>query len=140
MISKSKKEILFKAAKQVLDNSYSPYSKVKVASAIIDNENRIFSGVNVENASFGLTICAERSAIVSAITNGAKDIRAVLIISTLGAIPPCGACRQVIAEFAEPSTPIYLADRDGIRTEITIGELLPHAFKFGCNMENGEVK
>ncbi len=133
MISKSKKEILFKAAKQVLDNAYSPYSKVNVASAIIDNEDRIFSGVNVENTSFGLTICAERSAIVSAISNGAKGIRAVLIISTLGAIPPCGACRQVIAEFAEPSTPIYLADSEGIRTEITIGELLPHAFKLDCD-------
>ncbi|HHS49987.1 MAG TPA: cytidine deaminase [candidate division Zixibacteria bacterium] len=123
------KSKLLEAAAQALENAYSPYSGISVAAAVMDDRGRIFSGVNVENASLGLTICAERNAIARAVADGAKSIEAVLIISSIGAIPPCGACRQVIAEFAMPETPILLAFEGKIIEERTLGELLPDAFK-----------
>lgn len=139
MKSDETKSALLDAALQVLDRAYSPYSNVKVAAAVIDAEGRIFTGVNVENASLGLTICAERNAIGTAIGKGAKSIEAVLIVSSLGVIPPCGACRQVIAEFSQPTTPVYFADENGIEIETTIGELLPLTFKLEDN-ESGDSK
>ncbi|HDR91191.1 MAG TPA: cytidine deaminase [candidate division Zixibacteria bacterium] len=137
MLSSDQKRELFEKAKSVLENSYAPYSGVHVASAVRDDRGRIFTGVNVENASFGLTICAERTAVTGAVAQGAKGIEAVLIMSSIGAIPPCGACRQFIAEFAEESTPVLLATQDGIESETTMGELFPMAFglrqsKKGC--------
>lgn len=137
MTSSDVKTLLFESAKLALENAYAPYSGVMVASAVLDGEGRIYAGVNVENVSFGLTICAERNAIAKAIAEGAKKISAVLIMSSIGAIPPCGACRQVIAEFADESAEVFLANRDGIKVETTIGELLPRAFgmdwpKKGC--------
>jgi len=128
MIDESEKSRLFDAAISVLNNAYSPYSGVKVAAAILDEGGRIYTGVNVENASFGLTVCAERNAIFKAVGEGAKAVEALLITSSLGAIPPCGACRQVLAEFAKPETPVFLANSDGIQTVTSIGELLPRAF------------
>ena len=128
MIGESDKFRLFDAAVKVIKNAYSPYSKVKVAAAILDERGSIYTGVNVENASFGLTVCAERNAIFKAVGEGAKSVEAILITSTIGAIPPCGACRQVLAEFAKPETPIFLANADNIKASTTLGELLPRAF------------
>jgi len=127
-ITLNRKKKMYSKARSVLENAYSPYSKVKVAAAVIDERGRIFTGVNVENASLGLTICAERNAIANAIANKAKNIKGVLIISNVGLLSPCGACRQVIAELAFSNTPIFLADFDGIKKELTIGELLPDNF------------
>lgn len=131
MLSAEEKTELFQRAKGVIENSYAPYSGVHVSSAVRDDQGRIFTGVNVENASFGLTICAERTAVTGAVAQGAKKIEAVLIMSSIGAIPPCGACRQFIAEFAEESTPVFLATLDDIETETTMGELFPMAFGLG---------
>ncbi len=137
MTSSEVKNRLYEMAKSALEKAYAPYSGVMVASAVLDSEGHIYAGVNVENVSFGLTMCAERNAIANAIAGGAKKIEAVLIMSSIGAIPPCGACRQVIAEFADEKAEIFLATRDGIEVETTIGELLPRAFgmewpKKGC--------
>lgn len=129
MIASESQKLLFEAARKILDNAYSPYSNIKVAASLIDDRGRIFTGVNVENASYGLTICAERNAIAAAVSAGMKSITALLITSSIGQIPPCGACRQVIAEFSSPSTQIFLADGEKIVEETTIGELFPMAFE-----------
>ena len=102
---------MIEAARKVLNNAYSPYSSFKVACAIIAENGNIYSGVNVENASYGLTACAETSAIAQMITQGAKSIQAVVLMNGEGTLcPPCGGCRQRIIEFCDPSTHIYLCD------------------------------
>jgi len=90
---------LLKKAKEVLKNSYSPYSKFKVSSSLITEEGKIFTGVNVENASYGLTICAERVAIFKAVSQGYKNIKAILVYADKNPCYPCGACLQVMSEF-----------------------------------------
>lgn len=125
---KLKKE-LFSEAVKVQKNSYSPYSQYKVASSILFDNKKIIAGVNVENASYGATNCAERSAIFSAISAGYKKINAVLVLTNEDQPwAPCGLCRQVIAEFATPETPIYLANQKGIQIEITFKDIFPHSF------------
>jgi cytidine deaminase len=103
---------------------------MKVAAAVTDEDGRIFTGVNVENASYGLTICAERVAIFNAIAGGATRLRALALVSGNPApLMPCGACRQVMAEFFDASAPVYSGT--GTSTEYkesTIGKLLPDAF------------
>lgn len=108
LIIESSPLALIRAAREALRYSYSPYSLFPVAAALEDEQGRIFCGVNIENASFGLTICAERAAVFAAISAGAKSIRAIAIsASKARPICPCGACRQVLSEFGEPSTPIF---------------------------------
>lgn len=122
-------DALFQAALQVRNNSHSPYSNYKVASSILTSNQKIFAGVNVENASYGATICAERSAIFSAVSAGEKKIEAILILTDeANPWPPCGMCRQVIAEFASPHTKVYLANLKGVQRELTFGELFPLGF------------
>ena len=114
-------------------NSYSPYSKFSVGAAVIDDAGRTFSGCNVENASYGMTQCAERTAIGAAISNGSKAGRlATLVIYTPGqtAHPPCGACRQVMHEMmAEDSRVISCCDTDEFKVWAR-HEHLPDAFEF----------
>ncbi|MGN0023210.1 MAG: cytidine deaminase [Elusimicrobiaceae bacterium] len=106
-------ELLANAAK-AMRNSYSPYSKFKVGAALLTKSGKIYKGTNIENASYGLTICAERSAIFSAVTAGEREFEALAIVFSqkdLGPLStPCGACRQVMAEFSSPDMPIYTAD------------------------------
>ena len=98
----------------LLKRAYVPYSKFPVAALLIDNNGKKHKGVNVENASFGLTLCAERNAITTAVTQGMKKIRLLIVTgNTLEPISPCGACRQVIREFSDKDTVIILANRDG---------------------------
>ncbi|MFK7863100.1 MAG: cytidine deaminase [Pseudohongiellaceae bacterium] len=119
---------LIEKAQQAIANSYSPYSKFPVAAAIMDEAGNIHVGVNVENVSFGLTQCAERSAIGAAISNGAKSIRAVVVYTpTDKPTPPCGVCRQVIREFTADATVLCVCD-SSIKIEATIADLLPHSF------------
>ena len=120
--------------KRTLANAYSPYSKVKVAAAVeylVDGEHQVAYGVNVENVSYGLTVCAERSAISNAIIGGMKHVNAVHVMSNQEQpISPCGACRQVLTEFMHaPSAPVTSVNEsmDKIWSS-TMGELLPNRF------------
>lgn len=116
------------AAREVAKNSYSPYSRFTVACAYVDDEGRIFTGVNVENASYGLAICAERNAICSAVTQGSQTIQTLVIYTpTQTPTPPCGACRQFIHEFSKDAEVISICDSD-LETHTTIAALLPGSF------------
>ena len=124
MSNKIKK--LLNIAKEKALNSYSPYSKFRVGCAILTKSNNIYTGVNVENRSYGATICAERSAISSAISNGEKDflIIAIIGLDTEEILSPCGICRQVISEFGN-DTQIVMANKKMEYKIISIKELLP---------------
>lgn len=116
------------AARAARRRAYAPYSSFRVGAAVLAG-GRTFSGANVENASYGLTICAERSAAVAAASAGARRVDAVAVASgTAEPTPPCGMCLQTLAEFAGPSLPVVLLGARGGRLETTLGELLPRAF------------
>jgi cytidine deaminase len=116
------------AARSAAGRAYAPYSDFRVGAAVLGESGKIHSGCNVENASYGLTSCAERNAIFTAIGAGERAIRAVVIYTPTGkATAPCGACRQVIREFGPDALVISVCDGDG-RIESTIGELLPKSF------------
>lgn len=124
-------EALLNKARQVAQNSYSPYSHFKVGAALKLSNGEVVTGTNVENISFGLTICAERSAMVSAISRFGPDVRieAAAVINLNGeASPPCGACRQALSEFIAPNAPIAFPASDGMRT-MSFSELFPLAFE-----------
>lgn len=124
-------EKLISAAFQALENAHAPYSDYHVGAALLCEDGTVYSGCNVENASYGLTNCAERTAVFSAISNGRKKFKAIAIASSKAPTPfPCGACRQVLAEFCGPEFEVYIAENGGYKT-VTLGELLPHAFDFG---------
>jgi cytidine deaminase len=120
-------EELIAAAISVRAQAYAPYSKFAVGAAVRSMDGRIFTGVNVENVSYGLTICAERTAIVQAVAAGKRQLTR-LVVATDGPQPsaPCGACLQVMAEF--DITNVILCTLDGLRQEFLLSELLPHAF------------
>jgi cytidine deaminase len=118
---------LLQAARAVHTRAHAPYSKFRVGAAVLDERGRVHVGCNVENASYGLTVCAERNAVAAAVAAGAKRIRAVAVCTATGATP-CGACRQVIAELGDAKTPILLARPTGAPRATTLGALLPQAF------------
>ncbi|WP_073507990.1 cytidine deaminase [Streptobacillus notomytis] len=117
-------------ANNLLDKSYSPYSKYKVASIMIDSDGNLHEGVNVENASYGLTVCAERNAIASAVTKGMKKIDLIVITGDVEKpISPCGMCRQVIREFSKKDTLIVLASLRSSKYILwTVEEMIPYSF------------
>lgn len=124
-------EDLLEQARLAAHNSYSPYSKFKVGAALRLSNGEVVTGANVENISFGLTICAERSALVSAVSRFGPETRieAVAVTNLSGtASPPCGACRQVLAEFIVPDAPVVFPAADGLHT-MAFRELLPLAFE-----------
>ncbi|MEJ6952024.1 cytidine deaminase [Natronospora cellulosivora (SeqCode)] len=119
---------LIKEAKKARANAYSPYSKFPVGAALLTKEGKIFSGVNIENASYGLSNCAERTAIFKALSEGYKDFTAIAVIAdTERPVPPCGSCRQVIYEFAENLT-IIMSNLNYQYKKMSIRDLLPGAF------------
>ncbi|MCE3011335.1 MAG: cytidine deaminase [Proteobacteria bacterium] len=125
-------KILHKEAVKVLKNAYSPYSKKRVGSSLITEKGHIFSGCNIENASYGGTVCAERVAIFKAVSETAmKQIRHIVVVTEeKKPWTPCGFCRQVIAEFGHPTkTQIHIANREKIVETFSLGELLPEAFQ-----------
>lgn len=125
-------ETLVDKAKAVRKNAYAPYSKFKVGAAVLADNGEIYTGVNVENASYGLTICAERVAVFKAVSEGAKQIKAVAIVADTDApVPPCGACRQVLLEFAAKECKIVMTNLQGKKMIKTIDELLPYSFTSG---------
>jgi cytidine deaminase len=122
-------EDLIRQAREALRFAYAPYSRFKVAAVVVDDEGNSFQGVNVENASYGLTICAERAAIFSAISQGARRIRAVAIsCEEIEGLAPCGACRQVMLEFCDADAKVFSDTGARGFVEWTVGELSPHAF------------
>ncbi len=126
---KTVKDKLIAAALAARGNSYSPYSGYAVGAAVLTKAGQIYTGVNIENASYSMTICAERSAIGNAVSHGHVDFTA-LAVAVSGDDPaaPCGACRQVMEEFFDAETKIYLVNGRGEGTERTVAQLLPEAF------------
>lgn len=126
------KELLDMAV-QAREGAYAPYSNFHVGAALLCADGEIFTGANVENASYGGAICAERVAITGAVTHGHRDFVAIAIVGApCGQAPtepclPCGFCRQVMGEFCSNDFEIVIADGDGVKV-FTLGELLPHAF------------
>lgn len=124
-------EILFEHCVAVSKNAYSPYSMLKVGSAVITSDGFIFAGCNIENSSYGATICAERVAISKAISEGFYRFRAIGIFSDkYDFIPPCGICRQFIEELS-PRIDVYLFDNKGRFRRYKISKLIPKGFKLG---------
>jgi cytidine deaminase len=119
---------LMRAAVAASEQAYSPYSHIKVGAALLSADGQVFTGCNVENASFGLTICAERAAAVKAISAGARRFTAIAIATSLrDAMMPCGACRQFLLEFGG-DVRVIVQGAAGPRVESTLAELLPDAF------------
>ena len=122
-------EKLFTCAKNVYVNAYAPYSNFNVAVALLGSNNRIYSGVNVENSSYPEGICAEAAAIGKMVTSGCKEICEVLVLADRKTpTTPCGGCRQRLMEFSKNSTPVYLCNLEELLKETSIGDLLPGAF------------
>ena len=120
---------LFQAARAAMSLAHAPYSKFPVGAAIRAEDGRIYAGANIENLSFPQGWCAEPTAISHMIMGGAKKIVEMAVIAEkLPLCPPCGGCRQKIAEFATAKTPIYLCDETGVKKTMTMEELLPHSF------------
>jgi cytidine deaminase len=126
MITHEQRAALIKAAIEVRERAYAPYSNYQVGAALLMADGTMVTGVNVENSSYGLTICAERTAVTTAITAGHRKILAVAV-ATDNAGSPCGACRQVLTEFAG-DVPVYLVDKVGNGRDTTLYSLLPDHF------------
>lgn len=123
------KEQLLAQSKVARENAYVPYSKFKVGAALLAKDGTVYDGCNIENASYGLTNCAERTAIFKAVSENVREFAAIAIVAdTEGPCSPCGACRQVIAEFCAPTMPVYLTNLKGDVVETTVEQLLPGAF------------
>lgn len=122
------KELALKA-REAQNGSYSPYSKFRVGAALLTKEGEVVLGANVENASYGLSICAERTAIVKAITEGKKDFKAIAVVGDMDDFcTPCGACRQFLAEFCPKDFEIVLINsKDEIKI-LSMDEILPYSF------------
>ncbi|NTE85039.1 cytidine deaminase [Agrobacterium rubi] len=121
---------LFEAAREAMAFAHAPYSKFPVGAAIRAEDGNIYKGANIENLSFPQGWCAEPSAISAMIMGGAKKITEIAVIAEkLALCPPCGGCRQKIAEFASADTKIYLCDEAGVQKVMTMDELLPFSFK-----------
>jgi len=122
------KERLLKEARKAREGSYAPYSGFPVGAALLTREGRIFTGCNIENASYGLSICAERTAIFKAVSEGYRHFVALAVVADSSrAIPPCGACRQVLSEFGSDIN-IIMANLNGEIIEANSSDLLPGAF------------
>jgi cytidine deaminase len=120
-------DALIEQARHARTQAYAPYSKFSVGAALLGRSGRVFTGCNVENLSFGLTICAERAAVFAAIAAGEREFKAIAVVADSATpVSPCGACRQVLAEFA-PDLEICCANLAGERFTARLGELLPRA-------------
>lgn len=126
---------LIRQAAQARQRAYAPYSKYRVGAALLADDGRIFQGCNVENASYGLALCAERAAVAAAVAAGCRQFKAIAIAGGSRKAPPlpCGACRQVLAEFCRPDSLILLAAGGAPATWRTyrLKDLFPHAFTLG---------
>ena len=125
---KNTPENLIEAAARARENAHAPYSNFKVGAAVETKSGKIFTGCNIENASYGLTICAERTAIFKAISEGETEFtRLAVVADTSELTPPCGACRQIIWEFCG-DVPVIFSNLEGATETLQMKELLPRAF------------
>ena len=123
-------------AKRVINFSYSPYSKIRVSAVLITKDGKMYHGVNIENSSYGLTICAERVAIFKAISEGEREFKAMIIYSPDVFPWPCGACRQVMAEFFSPTTQVIIVGKKEQKEEkiiLKFDDLFPSRYSFKIN-------
>lgn len=131
MLTDAEIAALVAGAESARKSAHAPYSGFPVGAAVVSNDDRVFFGCNVENASYGLSLCAERSAIATAVANGVRRIRAIVVVT--GSDPPgtpCGACRQWLAEFGDEDMEVIAANSCGCVRRFSLGELLPAAFRF----------
>lgn len=127
-MKKLNQDKLLAQAQQVRGRAYAPYSNYAVGAALLGVSGKIYTGCNVENASYGLTVCAERNAVFKAVSDGEREFTAIAVVTANGG-SPCGACRQVLYEFLSPEAPVLLADGDLQNVKaFTVGELLPDGF------------
>lgn len=120
---------LIDLAVKTSENAYVPYSHFPIGAVLVTDEGKIYTGVNIENASFGLTNCGERTAIFKAVSEGERLFKELIIYGqTEKPVSPCGACRQVMAEFFEPDLPVTLVAKDKSTVVMTVKELLPYSF------------
>lgn len=124
-------EPLVAAARTARERAYAPFSRFRVGAAVESEDGSVHAGCNVENRSFGATICAERVALTAAVAAGAGAPRAVVVLTeTDPPAPPCGLCLQVLAELGAPELPILLVGAAGARRQVRLGDLLPEPFEF----------
>jgi len=121
-------ERLFEVAEQARQRAHAPYSKFQVGAALWCDDGSIVSGCNVENASYGLTVCAERNAIGAMVRGARTPVAVAIVVDSREPTPPCGMCRQVLAEFGAAAMPVRSRTASGVEGRWTLGELLPHAF------------
>ena len=122
-------DALFEAAARARENAHAPYSNFKVGAAVRAASGRIYAGCNVENAAYPTTLCAEAGAIAAMVAGGDTSIAEILVIGAGAAlVTPCGACRQLIREFAAGGARIHIAGPEGVRAAFTLDALLPHSF------------
>jgi cytidine deaminase len=122
-------EPLLAAARAALANAHAPYSRFRVGACVRAASGRLYAGCNVENVSYGVTQCAESTAIGAMVAAGDREIAEVVVMTERAELcPPCGRCRQQLAEFAGPQTRVHLCGPEGVRATTTLGELLPLAF------------
>jgi cytidine deaminase len=118
----------FVSARQAQKRAHAPYSKFYVGAAVVSGA-KVFSGCNVENASYGATVCAERVAILKAVSEGHRDFSDVVVVTSVPKpVPPCALCLQVMAEFCKPSTRVWIADRKRVHEIMLLSDLYPRAF------------
>lgn len=126
-------EKLIELAKEAMTHAYVPYSGYKVGAALLCADGTVYQGCNIENAAYGPTNCAERTAVFKAVSEGERDFAAIAIVGGPGGVPqgpcpPCGVCRQVLREFCRDDFPIYLQAADGAVETFTLSQLLPESF------------
>ena len=132
-------EKLIELAKEAMTHAYVPYSGYKVGAALLCADGTIYQGCNIENAAYGPTNCAERTAFFKAVYDGHRKFTAIAVCGgkdgiITGQFPPCGVCRQVMREFCDDDFVIYLVDRDGDYEAVSLAQLLPHSFRAETHM------
>jgi|AntRauTorckE5430_2_1112549.scaffolds.fasta_scaffold00163_18 cytidine deaminase len=133
------KEIMI-LGKNMIKNSYSPYSSFRVGAVAVSENGEIFSGCNVENASYSLVVCAEVSAICNMISKGQKRLKAMFVFSSSEQfVTPCGACRQTVLEFSNADTPIFVVNNKGQIRKHLLSILIPHAFSASALPEESDL-
>lgn len=127
MLTDAEKQVLIHEAHVAQELAYAPYSKYAVGAALLTRDGDIYTGCNIENAVFPLTLCAERVAVFKAVSDGKMDFNAIAVVTRNGGTP-CGSCRQVMREFSKDLIILIANEQEELSLETTLGELLPHSF------------